>query len=245
MRKIVLLVTILALVSGSVSVLAQEGLVAVESLGLSVDYDRNTDCLFINGIDTEAAKGNGTTLYINGFNCGSQDVVKRDGKFYITEKVLAEKLGMILSEDGTLKKVEKEIEAVEITPDKTYAIINCQSGKALTNDENKLFTSDYTNAENQKFKILNSGIEGFYHIRTALTNRNLDVYNHWMDPGVQIIVWDIGNGDNQKFSIEFTDGGCYITARGRELPIDEYEEGIVQNAIHGGDSQKWKIVEMG
>lgn len=245
MKKIGLFITILALVLGNFSAMAQEGLVAVDTLSLPIDYDQNADSLFINGIDTEAVKGKGTTLYINGFSCGSQDVVKRDGKFYITEKVLAEKLGVMLSEDGTLKKVEKEIEKVQISPDKTYAIINCQSGKALTNDGNKLFTSDYTNAENQKFKILDSGIEGFYHIRTVKTNRNLDVYNHWTDPGVQIIVWDVGNGDNQKFSVEFTEGGCYITARGRQLPIDEYGEGIVQNAIHGGDSQKWKIVEIG
>ncbi len=244
MRRIVLLIMAFVLASGSLPALAQENLVAVDTLSLSVDYDQSIDCLFINGIDTEAVKGSGTTLYINGFNCGNEDVIKRDGKFYITEKILKEKLNMMLSEEGTLEKVEKAIEEVEITPDKTYAIINCQSGKALTNDGNKLFTSEYTNADNQKFKILDCGTEGFYHIRTVKTNRNLDVYNHWTDPGVQIIVWDVGNGDNQKFSIEFTEGGCYITARGRQLPIDEYGEGIVQNAIHGGDSQKWKIVEI-
>lgn len=244
MRKIGLFITILALVLGNFSALAQENLVAVDTLSLPVDYDQKTDSLFINGIDTEAVKGNSTTLYINGFNCGSQDVIRRDGKFYITESILEEKLNMTLSENGILEVVEKETEKVEILPDKTYAIINCQSGKAFTNDGNNLYTSDYTNAENQRFKILDSGIEGFYHIRTVKTNRNLDVYNHWTDPGVQIIVWDVGGGDNQKFSIEFTEGGCYITARGRQLPIDEYGEGIVQNAIHGGDSQKWKIIEM-
>lgn len=245
MRKIFIVITVLILSLNMLPVSAQDNLIDVNTLGLSVDYDKSLDCLFINGIDTSATKGKGTTLYINGFNCGNEGLTKKGDKFYITEKILNEKLGMTISENGELEALEKEIYSVEISQEKIYAIINCQSGKALTNDGNSLFTSEYTNAENQKFKILNSGIEGFYHIRTALTNRNLDVYNHWMDPGVQIIVWDIGNGDNQKFSIEFTDGGCYITARGRELPIDEYEEGIVQNAIHGGDSQKWKIVEIG
>lgn len=244
MRKIFIIITVLILSLNMLEALAQENLIAVDTLGLTVDYDKSLDCLFINGIDTEAVKGSGTTLYIKGFNCGNEDVVKRDGKFYITEKILNEKLGMTISENGKLEAIEKEIYSFEISPDKTYAIINCQSGKALTNEGNKLFTSDYTSAENQKFKILDCGTEGFYHIRTVKTNRNLDVYNHWTDPGVQIIVWDVGGGDNQKFSIEFTEGGCYITARGRQLPIDEYGEGIVQNAIHGGDSQKWKIIEM-
>ncbi len=245
MRKTVLLIVVMVIALGSFSAAAQENLVPADALGLSVDYDEKTDCLFINGIDTEAVRGKGTTLYINGFNCGNEDVIKRDGRFFITEKILNEKLSMSLGEDGALSVIEKPIEQIEISPDKTYAIINCQSGKALTGEGNNLFTAEYTKAGGQKFKILDSGTEGFYHIRVVETGRNLDVYNHWMDPGVKIIVWDVGSGDNQKFSIEPTEGGCYITARGRSLPIDEYEKGIVQNAVHGGDSQKWKIVEVG
>ncbi len=249
MKKVSLIVLAFVLVFNYVGVVAQEGAeISVETisntLGLTVDYDEKTDSLFVNGIDTEAVKGNGTTLYINGFKCDDISITKKDGDFYISEAVAMDKFGLIATDDGSLVKTEKEIPKIEILPEKTYAIINCQSGKALTADGNNLFTAEYTKSEGQRFKILDSGTEGFYHIRTVSTNRNLDVYNHWMDPGVKIIVWDVGNGDNQKFSIEAVEGGFYITAKGRSLPIDEYEVGIVQNAVHGGESQKWQIVEI-
>lgn len=250
MRKISLIILALMLVFNSIYVSAEEKTVSVDeiakALGVLVDYDEKTDSLFVNGIDTTAVKGNGTTLYVNGFKCEyDAKITKKDGTFYLPEDVVRDKFGLSSAADGTLTKVEKEVPMIEISPDKIYAIINCQSGKALTAEENNLFTAEFTKAEGQKFKILDSGTEGFYHIRTVSTDRNLDVYNHWMDPGVKIIVWDVGGGDNQKFSIESTEGGFYITARGRALPIDEYEEGIVQNAIHGGESQKWRIVEIG
>ncbi len=248
MRKILLIIMVFMLAFNVTAVTAQEAVVSLdavsEALNLTVDYDEKTDSLFINGIDTEAVKGNGTTLYINGYNCGTSCVTKSDGKFYITEQILNEKLKTATAADGSFVKIEEAKAIVQISPDKTYAIINCQSGKALTAEGNNLYTAEFTKSEGQKFKILDSGTEGFYHIRTVETNRNLDVYNHWMDPGVKIIVWDVGTGDNQKFSIEAVEGGCYITARGRSLPIDEYEVGIVQNAVHGGDSQKWQIVEI-
>ena len=249
MKKVSLIVLAFMLVFNCVGVMAWEGAeISIEAvsnaLGLTVDYDEKTDSLFVNGIDTEAVKGNGTTLYINGFKCDDISITKKDGDFYVSEAVAMDKFGLMVTDDGSLVKTEKEIPKIEILPEKTYAIINCQSGKALTAEGNNLYTAEFTKAETQKFKILDSGTEGFYHIRTAATNRNLDVYNHWMDPGVKIIVWDVGNGDNQKFSIEAVEGGFYITAKGRSLPIDEYEAGIVQNAVHGGESQKWKIVEI-
>lgn len=251
MKKIGLIILTLVLAFSSFYVSAEEMILVsvddiAEVLDVSVDYDEKTDSLFINGIDTTAVKGKGTNLYVNGFKCEyDAGIIKNDGTFYIPEDVVKTELKLTAAGDGTLTKVEREIPIIEISPDKTYAIINCQSGKALTAEGNNLFTAEFTKSEGQKFKILDSGTEGFYHIRTVETDRNLDVYNHWMDPGVKIIVWDIGAGDNQKFSIESAEGGCYITARGRALPIDEYEEGIVQNAVHGGESQKWQIVEIG
>lgn len=250
MKRIGLIVLALILIYNSAGVLAEEVWVAsvddiAEALGVTVDYDEKTDSLFVNGIDTAAVKGKETTLYVNGFKCEyDAGVIKENGTFYLSDAVVEAEFGLTASSDGSLIKLQKEVPAVEISPDKTYAIINCQSGKALTAEGNSLYTSEFTKAEGQKFKILDSGTEGFYHIRTVETDRNLDVYNHWMDPGVKIIVWDQGTGDNQKFSIESVEGGYYITARGRALPIDEYEEGIVQNAVHGGESQKWQIVEI-
>lgn len=249
MKRISLIILALILVLSSIYVSAEEKTVSVDEiaqvLGVTIDYDEKTDSLFVNGIDTAAVKGKGTTLYVNGFKCEyDAGVIKKDGTFYLSEDVVEAEFSLAASSDGALIKMQEDVEAVEISPDKTYAIINCQSGKALTAEGNSLYTAEFTKAEGQKFKILDSGTEGFYHIRTVSTDRNLDVYNHWMDPGVKIIVWDQGKGDNQKFSIEPAEGGCYITARGRALPIDEYEEGIVQNAVHGGDSQKWKIVEI-
>lgn len=79
----------------------------------------------------------------------------------------------------------------------------------------------------------------------AATEKNIDIYNHGMAAGVEIIVWDPGNGDNQKFSVEYMGDGYYITARGRKLPMDEYGSEIIQNSIHNGNSQKWKIIEIG
>lgn len=183
MKRISLIILALILVLSSIYVSAEEKTVSVDEiaqvLGVTIDYDEKTDSLFVNGIDTAAVKGKGTTLYVNGFKCEyDAGVIKKDGTFYLPEAVVEAEFSLTVSSDGALIKMQEDVEAVEISPDKTYAIINCQSGKALTAEGNSLYTAEFTKAEGQKFKILDSGTEGFYHIRTVSTDRNLDVYNH-------------------------------------------------------------------
>ncbi len=248
MKKLLLTVLSLVLLCNAVVSYAA-GDVALEEIAekmnYSLDYDEKTDSVFLNGIYTEAVKEKSTNLYFNGFSCGAGLLSKSGDKFFITESALKEKLGLIHNADGSFTQVEKNIPQVQISTEKTYAIVNCQSGNALTSVDNELYTDAFTKAENQKFTFVQSDVQGFYHIRVAATGKNIDIFNHGMAAGVEIIVWDPGNGDNQKFSVEYQGDGYYITARGRELPMDEYGSEIIQNSIHNGNSQKWKIIEIG
>lgn len=221
-------------------------------LNLTVDYDEKTDSVFVNGIDTTARKGKGTTLYVNGLKYTPTDLAAKykviDSKLYLPAHIAAEAFSQTVEwsdETKTLKftKNEKSVNAIEIDENKTYAIINAETGKAITAGDMDISTNNFTRAKNQKFQFVKSEVEGYYHIRNVATGKNLDVYNHGTTPGVKIIVWDQGAGDNQKFSVEFTSGGAIISARSCHLPIEDYEGGILQNAKHDGDNQKWLIVE--
>lgn len=248
MKKLLLIVLSLVLIFNVPTVYAAGDIAldeVAEKMNYSLDYDEKTDSVFLNGIYTEAVKGKAATLYFNGFSCGEGLLTKRGDKYFIKESDLKEKLGLVYNADGSFTRLEKNIPQVQISPDKTYAIVNCQSGKALTSVDNELYTEAFTQAENQKFTFVQSDVQGFYHIRVVATGKNIDIYNHGMAAGVEIIVWDPGNGDNQKFSVEYMGDGYYITARGRKLPMDEYGSEIIQNSIHNGNSQKWKIIEIG
>lgn len=219
-------------------------------LGSSTDWDEKTQTVFVNGIYLFPKKGSGVTVYVDGEKKIEGEAIVKDGKVYLPAHITAAAFGLSASWDdntGTvvlLSQADKE-QVTAVTGDKTYAIINKASGKALSATDNGLTTEEYTSAPYQEFKFVQTEFAGFYHIKSVLTGKNLDVNAHGTTPGVSIITWDPGTGDNQKFALEFVSGGTLISARSCHLPIEPSGGGIIQNTKTLSSNQKWEIIEFG
>ncbi len=221
-----------------------------QALGVRYSFDEKSQSAFVNGINLFPEKGDGVTIYVDGKKYTPSDAGVKivNGTVYLPAHLMGEAFTKDVKwykDTATLvftKKVAPTPNTV-IDPNKTYAIINAATGTALSAGENSLSNLPFTKAESQKFTFVPTEFAGYYHIKSSLTGKNFDVYNHGTAPGVSIITWEQGTGDNQKFTIEDVPGGTLISARSCHLPIEPYGEGVLQNARSGKDNQKWMIVE--
>lgn len=219
-------------------------------LGSSTDWDEKTQTVFVNGIYLFPKKGSGVTVYVDGEKKIEGEALMQNGKVYLPAHIAAAAFDLSASWDGNtgtvvlLSRVDEE-QVTAVRDDKTYAIINKASKKALSATDSGLTTEDYTSAPYQEFKFVKTEFEGYYHIKSVLTGKNLDVNAHGTTPGTQIITWDPGTGDNQKFALEFFSGGALISARSCHLPIEPSGGGIIQNTKTLSSNQKWEIIEFG
>lgn len=213
----------------------------------SVDTDRGTDSVFFNGINLFAEKGDEKNIYINGIRYEGTDVKIENGEVYLPAHSLADVLNKSVTwyeQTATLVFSQKTGLVEAIDPNKTYAIINMATNKAVSAKEEGLVTEAMTKADYQKFKFIKSDVEGYWHIQSVATGKNFDVNSHGTTPGVSIITWEMGTGDNQKFKVDVTPSGATISARSCHLPLEPYQKGIIQNSVNSESLyQKWRIVE--
>ena len=223
-----------------------------KAINKRIDFDEKSQCVFINGINLFPEKGNSVTVYVNGKKYTPTDSTSapkvQNGEVYLPAHLAAEAIGMDAvwyNETATLVFTTPQLETPTtiIDQDKTYAIINQNTSEALSAGDNSLSVAPFTRADNQKFKFIKTEFDGYYNIQSILTGKNLDVNSHGTTPGVSIITWDMGTGDNQKFTIEDVPGGTLISARSCHLPIEPNNGGVLQNTRTESLNQKWQIVE--
>lgn len=224
-----------------------------EALGLRIDFDERSQSVFVNGINLFPEKSEEVKVYIDGkkyIPSGSiaTPLLMQNGEVYLPAHLLAEAFGkeaVWYKDTATLVLTTPIPQVVPTVLDanKTYAIINRGTGVALTAGENSLSVQEFTKSANQEFKFVATEFEGYYNIQSVSTGNNLDVNAHGTTPGVSIITWAPGTGDNQKFMVEDIPGGTLISARSCHLPIEPNGSGVLQNTRSETDNQKWQIVE--
>lgn len=226
-----------------------------QAMGVRYSFDAKTQSAFLNGINLFPEKSEGVKVYVNGKKYTPTDsstpFIVRNSTIYLPAHLAAEAVGMNAKwyqDTSTLVFTKKELPVATFAPDetKTYAIVNLETSLSLTAGDNSLSASTYTSDKSQEFKFVKTEFDGYYNIQSVLTGKNLDVNGHGTTPGVSIITWDPGTGDNQKFTLENVAGGTLISARSCHLPIEVASSGgIIQNTKTLSDNQKWQIVEFG
>ncbi len=226
-----------------------------EALGVRYSFDEKTQSAFVNGINLFPQEGEEIKVYIDGEKYTpagnmADSVLVRNGMVYLPAHMAAEAVGMEAkwyADTATLVFTKKLLPVADtvVEENKTYAIVNLDTHQALTAGDNSLSVQDYTKNANQEFKFIKTEFDGYYHIQSVLTGKNIDVNNHGTTPGVSIITWDMGTGDNQKFTLENVSGGTLISARSCHLPIEPKGDGVIQNTKTVSDKQKWVIIPFG
>lgn len=225
-----------------------------EAMNARYSFDQKTQTAFINGINLFPEGGEGVTVYVAGKKYTPTDLsaqfIVRGNIVYLPAHLAAEAVGMEAKwyqDTATLVFTKKALPVATtvIDENKTYAIVNPETSLALTAGENSLSAKAHTNDKAQEFKFIKTEFEGYYNVQSVLTGKNLDVNAHGTTPGVSIITWDMGAGDNQKFMVENVAGGSLISARSCHLPIEVKGEGIIQNTKTAAPNQVWQIVEFG
>lgn len=222
------------------------------SLNMRISTDKNTDSVFVNGINLFAVKKASLTIYINGKEYIPSDTamkpIVQNGEVYLPAHLAAEAFGkeaVWYDNTATLTLSTPALPVVPTVIDEntTYVIVNRGTGKVLSSEGNSLTTEEFSKSDNQKFRIVKTEFDGYYHIQSSVTGYNLDVNSHGTTPGVSIITWEMGTGDNQKFMIEDAPGGAIIAARSCHLPIEPNKNGVIQNTRDDNSlNQKWSVV---
>lgn len=225
------------------------------ALGKPAAWDEKTRSLFINGINISAKKADNVSIYVDGNMFTPTDdkgtaitPIVENGEVYLPAHCICDAFSLSvkwIKETYTIKfsASSATTSATVIDTNKSYVIINKATGKALSAKEDGLTTEDFVKADYQKFNFVLSEAEGYYHIKSAASGKNLDVNNHGVIPGTLIITWEQGTGDNQKFKITDVPGGTTIAARSCHLPIEPLGDTIIQNSVSGNLIQKWEIAE--
>lgn len=222
-----------------------------EALGVRYSFDSKTQSVFINGINLFPEKSEEVKVYVDGEKyTHTEGLLMQGNTVYLPAHLAADAVGMEAkwySDTATLVFTKKTLPVADtvVEENKTYAIINLDTHQALTAGDNSLSVQDYTKTPYQEFKFIKTEFDGYYHIQSVKTGKNLDVNSHGTTPGVSIITWDMGTGDNQKFFLENVSGGTLISARSCHLPIEPKGEGVIQNTKTLSDNQKWVIIPFG
>lgn len=233
--------------SGTVYLSVEE---VAAALGKNTHRDERTQTVFVNGIYLFPKKGETTTVYVDGEKKVEGEAVIQNTKTYLPAHIVAAALGYKATwNDSTatvsLTGTSPAAGNTNVEASKTYAIINKSTGKAITASADGLTVADYTASAEQEFKFIQTQFEGYYHIQSVFSGKNLDVNAHGTTAGVSIILWEQGTEDNQKFALEAVPGGVIIYSRNRNLPLEPSGSGIIQNTKTLSTNQKWEIIEFG
>lgn len=155
---------------------------------------------------------------------------------------------------GGLHYGMKKVNAVTITPEVYYKIINRNSGKALdvasksTTDGANVQQWSYSGGDNQLFKF-ESTDSGYYKIIAKHSGKVLDVASKGTADGANVQQWTSNGGTNQQWKLVDLGSGYYrIEARhsGKALEVaakSTADGGNVQQwSYNSGNNQQWQIV---
>lgn len=231
------------------------------ALNLTVSWDDATKTVFINGVSVLAKKSDVINIFINGAKFTATDVngnivnpILKDGTTYLPVRAIGEAFDKEvewIGETKTVKltsKVEEKVEIVAtvLSKDKTYAIVNKETGKALTaTDYYAIEPKDFDKSTQQAFRFIpTTDVDGFYFIQSVLTGQCFDVSGHSTAPGGEIITWEQTGADNQKFTIKDVEGGTLIYSYSSGLPVEQASSNTIQNSMTNKPIQLWSIVEV-
>lgn len=227
------------------------------ALNLDVAWDDATKSVFINGISVLAKKTDVINIFINGAKFIAKDVngnvvnpVIVDGTTFLPVRAIGEAFNKeVLWEESTktvklISKPEEVITKNVIEYNKTYALINKSTGKALTaTDHNTIVSEEFNSSAEQAFVFTISDYDGFYFIRSVSNGQNFDVSGHSVEPGGEIITWDATYAENQMFGVKDVVGGAMIYPYTSSLALEPSAVMTIQNTKKNDDIQIWEIKE--
>lgn len=226
------------------------------ALDLTIDWDDSTKTVFINGVSVLAKKTDVINIFINGSKFIAKDAngnvvnpILENGTTYLPVRAIGEafdKEVTWIAETKTVKltTVAPKIDTTVIDFNKTYAIVNKSTGKALTaTDRYTVVSEDFAKKAEQGFKFSATPNDGFYFIQSVFNGQNFDVSGHSVEAGGEIITWDATGAENQMFTVKDVEGGALIYAFTSGLPIEPTAVNTIQNRKTESDTQKWELVE--
>lgn len=144
--------------------------------------------------------------------------------------------------------------------DGSYLIVNRNSGKVLElaggSTGNAVIiqqnTSNGANYQKWSVKPVAPKIGGdfsYFSITSEHSKKAMDVYNWSLDNGGEIRTWDVTNGANQQYYLEYAeDGWFYIRSRHSALCLDIYNSStangtkVIQWGKNDGKNQQWRFL---
>ena len=152
-------------------------------------------------------------------------------------------------------------EDIQPAIDGEYILVNRNSGLVAqlagssTQNGTNLEQGNYSGASHQKFTVtpVDSRIGGdfsYYRIQpVSNTSKSLDLNNFSLDNGANIHLWDLANGGNQQWYLDYSeDGWFYIRSRESSHCLDVFGAStasggnIVQWEKNGGQNQQWRLI---
>lgn len=223
------------------------------ALNLEIEWDDSSKSVFINGKPENAEPGDNVNIYINGSKFIAKDAggktvnpILSGGTTYLPVRAIGEAFEKRVEwvQETKTVKLTTPILKTDFDENKTYAIINCASKKAITVQGSGLALEDFNSCTNQGFKFAPSFNTGYYNITSIENGKNFDVNGNSKAPGGKIITYNPSDADNQKFAIEALNDGFIIYARSSKLPIENSADNIKQNTLRESLVQRWDIVEI-
>ncbi len=222
-----------------------------EALGVSVEWDNDTRSVFIDGKPEKAELGKEINIFIKGAKLTARDAdgdvvnpIIKDGSTYLPIRAIGNAFDKSVSWENATRTASLTTPTyLKLDENKTYAIINKASGKAISVSDSGLVTEKYESYTYQAFKFTPSDVDGYYYINSVSSGKNFDVNGNSFKPGANIITYNAGTADNQKFAAVKADGGIKIYARSSKLPIEDSADKVKQNKDRESLVQLWDIVE--
>ena len=224
-----------------------------KALNLEIEWEDSTKSVFINGKPEKSEKSDNVNIYINGTLFTAKDAlgnavhpILKDGSTYLPIRAIGEAFGKRVSwiDETKTAVLSTPRLATDFSEDKTYAIINKASEKAISVTDNGLTLEKLEAFDYQLFKFIPSDTEGYYYIQSVTNGKNFDVNGNSKNKGAKIITYNAGTADNQKFGVEKYGEGhndYIIYALSSKLPIEDSVGTVKQNILRGSDVQRWEI----
>jgi len=144
-----------------------------------------------------------------------------------------------------------------------YVLVNRNSGKVMevtfgsTSSGANVWQNTYAGATHQQWNVIpvDSRIGGdfsYFTITSVKSGKSLDIYNWSLDNTGNIVQWDVANGDNQQWYLEYAeDGWFYIRSRHSAKCIEVANASMTNGANvyqwekDGDPNQQWRFIPVG
>lgn len=230
-----------------------------EAYALSVDWDEETETVFIGDKGESPAKGEHINIVLNGAVLEAKDAsgtavypILRDGTTYLPVRALGEALGKTVVWDGETETVyiTTPTAAEDALAAKYYRIVNAKTGKALAaldgSAENgaQLTTVAVDEASEAQLWRLGFVSSGVYNISNGASGKSIDVPSANKDAGTNLIQYTTNGNSNQSWKFEELENGNYVLmVMHSELYADASGDVLVQAARDAqNEAQEWQLV---